>query len=408
MLTEITIRAAKAGPRARKLFDERGLYLFVTPAGSRLWRLKYRFGGSEKLLALGAYPEVSLKLARDRRDDARRQLADNRDPGAERKAQQAAQGVTFEAVAREHLALQRKAVSDGTVDMTLRRLERYVFPKLGGRPIADIAAAELLSVLRVVEARGIHEMAHRLRAVCGRVFRYAIATGRAQRDVAADLRGALAPVKATNLAAITEPAKIGELLRAIDNYQGQQLTLLAMKLAPLVFVRPGELRHAEWKEFDLARAEWRIAGERMKMREPHLVPLSQQALALIRQIATIKRSDRYVFPSLLSVNRPMSENCITTALRRMGYAGDEMTWHGFRSLASTSLNEQGWHPDLIELQLAHAERNKVRAAYNRAERLAERRQMMQAWADYLDGLRIGNFSAGLGASSRINAASASA
>lgn len=389
MLTETAIRNAKPLDKPRKLFDDRGLYLLVTPAGGYLWRMKYRFAGTEKLLALGQYPDVSLKQARERREQVRTALAEGVDPAIERKALKEAQGVTFEAVAREHLDMQRQAVSDGTVDLTIRRLERYVFPTLGSRPIADITASELLSVLRKVEARGILEMAHRLRAVCGRVFRYAIATGRAERDVAADLRGALAPVKAENLAAITEPARIGELLRAIDGYQGQYLTKLAMKLAALTFVRPGELRKAEWREFDLDRAEWRIAAERMKMGEAHLVPLCRQALVVVRELQSVKSSERYVFPSLRSADRPMSENCVTAALRRMGYSGEEMTWHGFRSLASTSLNEKGWHPDLIELQLAHAERNKVRAAYNRAERLAERRQMMQSWADYLDELRSG-------------------
>jgi integrase len=232
---------------------------------------------------------VTLKQARDRREQARSTRAEGEDPGLERKTTREAQGVTFEVVAREHLEIQREAVSDGTVDLTLRRLDRYVFPILGKRPIADIAAAELLSVLRKVESRGIHEMAHRLRAVCGRIFRYAIATGRAERDVAAELRGALAPVKGDNLAAITEPAKVGALLRAIDGYQGQYLTKLAMKLAASVFVRPGELRKAEWSEFDLDRAEWRIAGERMKMGEPHLVPLCRQALDIVRHNRTSRR-----------------------------------------------------------------------------------------------------------------------
>jgi integrase len=247
----------------------------------------------------------------------------------------------------------------------------------------------LLSVLRKIEGRGTHETAHRAKQHCGRVFRFAVATSRAERDITADLRGALAPVSSRHRAALTEPARIGELLRAIETYQGQPITAYALKLAPLVFVRPGELRAAEWSEFDLEASEWRIPAARMKMREPHIVPLSSQAVLILRDLQPLSGAGRYVFPSLRTPSRPMSNNTVNAALRRLGYSKDEMTGHGFRALASTCLNEQGWHPDLIELQLAHAERNKVRAAYNRAQRLSERRKMMQAWSDYLDRLRTG-------------------
>ena len=267
------------------------------------------------------------------------------------------------------------------------RLKSFLYPYIGKRPVNAITAQELLAALRRIEARGKHETAHRVRALAGRVLRFAVATGRAAHDVAADLKDALAPVKSRNFASVTDPARVGELLRAIDGYDGQAITALALKLAPLVFVRPGELRGAEWSEFDLENAEWRIPGSRMKMRDPHIVPLSRQAVVILRELQVLTGSLRLVFPSLISLDRPMSENTINAALRRIGYSGDEQTAHGFRTMASTLLNEKGFPPDVIELQLAHVERNKVRAAYNRAQRLSERRSMMQFWADYLDELR---------------------
>jgi integrase len=268
-------------------------------------------------------------------------------------------------------------------------LETLVYPYIGSRPIAKLGATDILKVLKRIEERGFHETAHRARQRCSQVFRYAVQTERAIHDVTADLRGALAPVVSEHHAAITEPARIGELLRAIDGYTGHIVTAFALKLAPLLFVRPGELRHAEWAEFDSEgqEAQWRIPAEKMKMGEQHIVPLSKQALALLRELQLRTGYSPYLFPSILSRSRPMSDNTVNAALRRLGYTSDEMTGHGFRSLASTCLNEQGYHPDLIELQLAHAERNRVRAAYNKAQRLPERRKMMQAWADYLDGLR---------------------
>jgi integrase len=389
MLNDTRVRAAKSREKAFKLSDERGLFLLVTPAGGRLWRFKYRVRGREKLISLGSYADVTLKRAREKRDAARKLLADGIDPSVQRQAERAALAQSFEGVAKEWLELQTKSLAPETISILTARLDSGLYPYIGSRPISAITAQELLGALRRIEARGRHETAHRVRALAGRVFRYAVATGRAQHDIAADLIGALAPVKSKNFASVTDPARVGELMRAIHGYSGHPVTALALKLAPLVFVRPGELRAAEWPEFDLENAEWRIPGERMKMGEPHLVPLSRQALAILRELQPLARGGRYLFPSLRTRDRPMSDNTINAALRRMGYTSEEQTGHGFRSMASTLLNEQGFPPDVIELQLAHTERNKVRAAYNKAQRLPERRKMMQAWADYLDGLRAG-------------------
>ena len=388
-LSETRIRAAKLKERPYKLFDQRGLFLLVTPTGGRLWRLRYRIGALEKLISLGVYPDVTLKRAREKRDEARRLIADDIDPSAQRKAQRAALLDTFEGVAKEWLALQSKLLAPETISILGQRLNSALYPHLGSRPVASITAQELLVALRRIEARGRHETAHRVRALAGRVLRYAVATGRAQNDVAADLKDALAPVKSRNFASVTDPARVGELMRAIDGYSGYPVTALALKLAPLVFVRPGELRAAEWSEFDLPNAEWRIPAVRMKMKEQHIVPLARQSIAIVRELEPLARGGRLLFPSLRTRDRPMSENTVNAALRRLGYSSEEQTGHGFRSMASTLLNEQGFPPDAIELQLAHAERNKVRAAYNKAQRLPERRKMMQAWADYLDGLRVG-------------------
>jgi integrase len=389
MLSDTRVRAAKPGDKQYKLYDERGLFLLVTPTGGRLWRLKYRMGGREKLISLGAYPDVGLKRAREKRDEARKLLADGIDPSAQRQERRTALLQTFEGVAEEWLELQSKSLAPETISILGSRLKSALYPYLGSKPVAAITAQEVLTALRRIEARGRHETAHRVRALAGRVLRYAVATGRAQHDVAADLKDALAPVKSKNFASVTDPKRVGELMRAIHGYSGQPITAFALQLAPLVFVRPGELRAAEWSEFDLPNAEWRIPGARMKMGEPHIVPLSRQALAIVCELEPLARGGRYLFPSLRTRDRPMSNNTINAALRRLGYTSDEQTGHGFRSMASTLLNEQGFPPDVIELQLAHAERNKVRAAYNKAQRLPERRKMMQAWADYLDGLRTG-------------------
>jgi integrase len=388
-LSEARVRSAKPRERAYKLYDERGLFLLVTPTGGRMWRLRYQIGNLEKQISLGLYPDVPLKRAREKRDEARRLIADEIDPSTERKARRAAMLVTFEGVAQEWLDLQSKSLAPETISILGSRLNSALYPYLGSRPVGTITAQELLSALRRIEARGRHETAHRVRALAGRVFRYAVATGRSQHDIAADLRDALAPVKSKNFASVTDPVRVGELMRAIDGYSGHPVTALALKLAPLVFVRPGELRRAEWPEFDLENAEWRIPATRMKMAELHLVPLAHQSVTLLEELQPFARGGRYVFPSLRSRDRPMSNNTINGALRRLGYSTEEQTGHGFRTMASTLLNEQGFPPDVIELQLAHAERNKVRAAYNKAQRLPERRKMMQAWADYLDGLRAG-------------------
>jgi integrase len=392
-LSDSVIRQAKPAVKARKLFDGRGLYLIVTSAGGKWWRLKYRFAGKEKLMSLGVYPEVGLKEARERREAARKALAAGIDPGAERKAAKAAaiaaarrERDTFDAVAREWFGKYSRAWVPAHAETVARRLERDVFPWLGGQPIDEITAVELLSALRRVEARGAIETAHRINQICGQVFRYAIATGRAQRDPSADLRGALPPVQEKHHAALTKPADVTALLRSIGGYQGSFVVRCALRLAPLTFVRPGEFRKAEWAELDLDEAIWRIPAYRMKARAEHLVPLSRQAVEVLRELHPVTGAGRYLFPSARTTGRPMSENAITAALRRMGYERGQMTAHGFRTTASTLLNELGWPADAIERQLAHAERDEVRGAYNRAEYLAERRRMMQSWGDYLDRL----------------------
>ncbi len=392
--TDSAVRSAKPRVKAFRLFDAGGLYLEINPTGGKWWRWKYRIGGKEKRLSLGVYPDVSLKSARENRDAVRRQLSAGIDPGQARKAAKLAQAgaESFEAVAREwHTKFSPRWVAHHR-NRILLRLEKDVFPWLGKRPIAEVKAQELLSVLRRIEGRGAVETAHRVMQNCGQVFRYAVATGRAERDPTGDLRGALAPVKEKHHASIVEPTRIGELLRAIDGYKGFFVTKCALRLAPLVFVRPGELRRAGWREISLDKAEWRIPAERMKMREQHIVPLSRQAVELLRELGPLTNdglpgAPGYVFPSARSRARPMSENAVLAALRRMGYTKDEMTGHGFRSMASTLLHEHGWNHQVIERQLAHAERNAVSAAYNFAEHLPERRKMMQAWADYLDALK---------------------
>ncbi len=390
-LTDTKIRGARAREKAYKLADGDGLTLLVNPNGSKWWRLRYRFGGREKMLSVGVYPDVPLKHARDKRESIRKMIASGVDPSVKREAEKKAQADTFAAIAAEWLELQRQGLRAATLEKAEWTINDLLNPFIGSLPIRAITAPEILAALRRLEARGKHETAHRTKQRAGQIFRYAIATGRAERDPTADLRGALAPIVSTNHAAITDPKEVGQLLRAIHSYRGQPATECAMKLAPLVFVRPGELRAARWEEFDLdaKEPEWRIPAARMKMRELHIVPLSTQVVAILGELRTLTGPTGYCFPSLRDANRPLSENAITAALRRMGYTGEQMTWHGFRTIASTLLNEQGWNPDLIELQLAHAERNAVRDAYNRAQRLIERRKMMQAWADYLDTLRIG-------------------
>ena len=392
-LSDKAIRAAKHADKPVRLFDAGGLYLELAPNGGKWWRLKYRHAGKEKRLSLGVYPHVALKQARERRDEAKKLLANGIDPSEQRKAHKAAvterAANSFEAVAREWFASFSKNWVKGHSDKIIRRLEHNIFPYLGGRPIAEITSREVLAVLRRVEKRGAIETAHRTKQNCSQVFRYAVAAGRAERDPTVDLRGALTPTSERHHPSIIDPKAIGALLRAIDGYEGSPVTKCALKLAPLTIVRPGELRRAEWSEFNFDKAEWRIPAERMKMREQHIVPLSKQAVAVLKELHPLTGQKSYVFPGARTNGRPMSENTVNAALRRLGYTKDQMTGHGFRSMASTHLNEQGWHRDAIERQLAHAERDDVRAAYNFAEHLPERRKMMQAWADYLDGLRAG-------------------
>jgi len=389
MLTEIAIKNAKPAERPFKLTDSGGLFLLVNPNGSRWWRLRYKLNGKERGISLGVYPDVTLKRAREKRDAAQELLRDGIDPSIKRREVKRAESISFELVAREWFASQVERLSGRTVAKARWMLETFILPDLGSTPIATVTAPDVLSMLRKIEARGNHETARRTKQRVGQILRYAVATGRAQRDVCVDLRGALTPVRYKNHAAIVEPQRVGELLRAIDGFAGQPTTHAALKLAPLVFVRPGELRAAEWSEFELEGEEptWRIPASRMKMRKTHIVPLSRQAVEILRDIHWLTGEGVHVFPAIGKLGRPLSDNTLNAALRRLGYSSEEMTAHGFRTIASTLLNERGFPPDLIELQLAHQERNSVRAAYNKALRLIERRQMMQGWADYLDSLK---------------------
>ncbi|MDM7987096.1 MAG: integrase arm-type DNA-binding domain-containing protein [Smithella sp.] len=392
-LTEMKVRNAKPKEKFYKLSDSSGLYLHVTETGSRLWRFKYRFNGKQKLLAFGRYPEISLLDARLKRDEARRQLAQGIDPSAVRKAKKQAHvedTETVEVIAREWHEKFKSNWTEGHTLKILRALERDVFPWIGKRPIKEIKAPELLTVLRRVESRGVLEGAHRIRGLCSQFFRYAISTGRAERNPAQDLIGSLPPAKDKHLAAITDPKKVRELLLAIDGYSGSQVVKLALQLSPLVFVRPGELRHMEWKEVDFENALWSIPAEKMKMREPHLVPLSKQAINIMEELQKLTGTSKYAFPSGRTYDRPMSNNAILAALRRMGYTKDEMTPHGFRAMARTIIDEVlQVRPDFIEAQLAHRVSDPLGRSYNRTQHLNERKKMMQQWSDYLDGLRTG-------------------
>ncbi|MEL7638442.1 MAG: integrase arm-type DNA-binding domain-containing protein [Solidesulfovibrio sp.] len=395
-LTDTAIRSFRPTDKIQRIRDERGLYLEVRPNGNKFWRFRYWIDKKERILSLGPYPEISLREARERREETRKLLAGGKDPAEVKKAareEAEAPAETFEPIAREWHARKSKTWVIEHAEKIIRRFELYIFPWVGAKPIREISAPDLLQCLRRIEDKGTIETAHRVHQICSQVFRYAIATGRAERDPTADLRGALTPVKGNHRAAITDPAGAGELMRAIGAYSGCFTTRVALAFGVLTFVRPGELRHAEWAEIDMERAEWRIPGPKMKMREQHIVPLAQQALELLEQLWPLTGSGKFLFPCVRSDARPMSEVTILAALRRLGYTQDQMTGHGFRAMASTLLNEAGWPPDVIERQLAHAERNKVRAAYNRASLLPERRRMMQAWADYLDALRDGKVEA---------------
>lgn len=390
-LSDTAIRAAKPKDKPYKLYDAGGLFIIVTPAGGKWWRFKYRLGGKEKLLSLGTYPDTGLKEARVKRDEARKLITQGIDPSAQRQAVKAAARVetahAYKIIALEWFAKYSPGWTESNRVKILARQKNDIFPLLGDVPIAQITAPELLAALRRIEARGAVDTAHRAMQDCSRVFRYAVATGRAERDPAADLKGALAPVKSSSFASIKEPQAIGALLRDIDAYSGNLIVRAALRLAPYVFVRPGELRRAEWTEFNLDAAEWRIPAEKMKMRVVHIVPLARQVVQILRDLAQYTGGGRYLFPSMRAESSPISDMTLLAGLRRLGYGKDAMTVHGFRSMASTLLNEQGDNRDWIERQLAHGERNSVRAAYNYAEYLPERRRMMEEWADYLDGLR---------------------
>jgi integrase len=391
-LTDVAIRKAKPADKPQRLFDGGGLYLEVSPAGGKLWRWKYRYGGKEKRMAFGAYPDVSLSDARQRRDEARKLLAAGVDPGEQRRAQRIAtaenRANTFGAVAREWLAKREREVVPATFVRDKAMRESYVLAYLGEQPIGEVTAPALLAALRKPEAAGKLETAHRARALTGQVFRYAIATGRAGRNPATDLIGALASPKGEHFASVTEPADIAPLLRALYGYEGTPAVAAALKLAPLVFVRPGELRHARWADIDLDAGEWGYTAS--KTGTPHVVPLASQAVAILRELQPLTGRGEYVFPSARGKGRPMSDAAVNAAMRRMGIESDTLTGHGFRAMARTVLDEVlGFRPDYIEHQLAHAVRDPLGRAYNRTSHLAERRKMMQAWADYLDALRAG-------------------
>lgn len=394
-LTNTAIRNAKPGAKPAKLFDGRGLFLIVTPAGGKWWRFRYSFDRKEKLLALGTYPDVSLASARQKRDEARALLTNGTDPGEQRKAAKAMRAGlatnTFEVIGREWYAKVSASMAESTKDDLGRRLDAYIYPVIGDRPITGLAAADLMRVIALIEKRGALDVARRSHNIMGRIFRYAVGRSLATRDPSRDieLSDILPPADVQHHASVTDPKEVGGLLRAIEGFAGAFATRCALRLAALVFLRPGELRHAEWTEFDFDKAEWRIPAGKMKMKEQHIVPLSSQAVGILREIQPLTGRGRYVFPSERGDSRPMSENTINAALRRMGYAKEEMTGHGFRSMASTLLHELGLPHAVIERQLAHGERNKVSAAYNFAEHLPERRVMMQTWGDYLDKLRIG-------------------
>ncbi len=393
-LTDVTIRRAQPGSKSRKMFDGRGLYLEVTPRGGKYWRLKYRFGGKEKRLSLGVYPDVSLKEARHRCEDARRLLTREIDPSEYRQALKAARAQqttnSFEAVAREWFAKHAPNWAPSHSSRIINRLERDVFPWIGGKSVATVTTTQVLALVRRLEERGALETAHRTLRNCGQVFRYAVATGRATHDPSVVLRGALPPVKGGHFATLTDPKKIGPLLKVLDGYEGSLIVRCALQLAPLVFVRPGELRRAEWSDIDLETAEWRFTVT--KTDTQHLVPLSRQAAEILRELYPLTGHGRYVFPSARTPrgDRPMSENAVLAALRRMGIGKEEMSGHGFRAMARTLLDEVlGFRPDYIEHQLAHVVRDPHGRAYNRTAHLPERRKMMQDWADYLDRLRAG-------------------
>lgn len=390
-LTDMKCRSAKPGPTLRKLSDGGGLQLWVQPTGARLWRLAYRFGGKQKLLALGVYPVTSLADARQGREAAKHLLVSGVDPSQAKKQTKAIQGElggTFRVIAEDYVS---KLKQEGRAGITIAKIEwllSFAYPIIGDQPIKEIGAPDILRALREIEMRGRHETAHRLRSTIGSVFRYAMATARAEADPTLALRGALVKPTVTPRAAVTEPKALGALLRAIDSFDGQPGTQAALKLMALLFPRPGELRAAEWKEFDFDTKVWSIPATRTKMRRAHRVPLPAQSVIILKELHQITGWGKILFPGIRDETRPISDNTLNAALRRLGYTKDEATAHGFRATASTLMNESGvWHPDAIERQLAHVENNDVRRAYARGEHWDERVRMMQWWADYLDTLK---------------------
>lgn len=391
-LTNTAIKNAKPKEKQWRLPDGGGLHLLIHPNGSKYWRFKYRYNGKEKLLALGVYPDVTLKRAREKHQEARRQLELGNDPSlikkAEKRAGKEAASNSFEAIGNEWFEKQKHRWSPVHQTKVEWMLSKNLNPWLGHRPIAEITAPELLSVLRRIESRGALETAKRTKQVAGQVFRFAVATGRAERDPSQDLKEALAAPVKKHLAAVTEPKAVGRLLIALDGYEGTPVVRAALKLAPLTFVRPGELRNAEWSEIDLEAMEWRIPGEKMKMGQDHIVPLSDQAVEALQEIYPLTGHFQYVFPSARSPRRPMSNNAVLSAMRRMDVPKEQMSGHGFRAMARTILDEVlGFRVDWIEHQLAHAVKDVHGRAYNRTAHLDKRKKMMQAWADYLDNLR---------------------
>lgn len=388
-LTATQINLAKPKEKPYKLYDSHGLYLQISKTGRKYWRMKYRFGGKEKLLAIGVYPEVSLKVAREVREDARRLLFTGVDPSAEKQSKRLASELaienTFEAVANEFMKVKLEGLSAMHVDRTTRAIKRDLIPAIGKRPIAEVSAPELLAILRKVEKRGAIETAHRIKQVAGQIFRFAVATGRAERDVAADLKGALKSPRKKHFPAITDPKAVKQLMMDIWGYRGTPAVTAALRLSPLLFCRPGELRHMEWAEVNWDESRIELPAEKMKIGESLLIPLSVQAKEILEQLHPHTSHGKYVFPSARGLSRPMSDNAVRTALRTLGYDNDTMTPHGFRAMARTLLDEVlGYRIEYIEQQLGHAVKDANGRAYNRTKHLKQRAEMMQAWSDYLN------------------------
>jgi integrase len=391
-LTATAVKQAKPKTKSFKISDGRGMYLQVMPNGSKYWRMKYRYLGREKTLALGVYPDVSLAEARRRREEARAMLANGTDPSEQKRITKLAcfeeASNSFKSVSLEWFSKKMLDRSKSHRDRTIRALEKDIFPYIGSRPIAHLAAPDVLRVLRKIEARGAVETAHRAKQTMGQIFRYAVVTAKADRDPTADLKGALINPKKKHLASITNPTEVGKLLLAMDGYQGTLVVRTALLISPLLLCRPGELRHMEWNEINSQEERWEIPAEKMKIRQPHIVPLSRQALDLLMKIHSLTGRGKYVFPSARGASRPLSENGVRTALRSMGYTNQQMTPHGFRAMGRTLLDEElNYRLDWIEQQLAHTVRDANGRAYNRAAYLAQRKEMMQTWANYLDDLR---------------------